>query len=528
MSLVGSQPRSRAPRPRRILCASPRYARSFGTFDHAFPLLGVRAFMPPQGLLVIAAALPAGWEVRFVDENVREIRDADLDWADALLLSGMHVQRQQIDRIVARAHARGVLTVLGGPSVSASPGLYPDVDLLHVGELGDAFDRLVERLDRDVSRPAEQEVYRTVDRRPLEQYPVPAYRHLRLQDYLLASVQFSSGCPFQCEFCDIPALYGRRPRLKTPVQVTRELDALLERGNPGTVYFVDDNFIGNPRAALALLQHLVAWQQERGYPLSFACEATMNLAQREDLLELMQQARFTTAFLGVESPDADALQLMRKRQNLKSPLLQAVEALNRYGLEVVAGLILGLDTDDEQSGERVVAFIEGSQIPMLTINLLHALPLTPLWDRLERSGRLCGDPGGRESNVEFLRPYDDVVSSWRDTVTRAFAPEAVYGRFRSQLTRTYPHRRAAPSQLTPANLRRGLAILGRICWHVGVRSDYRREFWRMALPLFRQGRIEKVIHIAAVSHHLIRFAREVADGTAEKSFYSSRTRAAAR
>ena len=508
-----------------MLCVFPRYASSFGTFDHAFPLLGVRAFMPPQGLLTIAAALPRSWDVRLVDENVEPVRDEDLDWAQVVLLSGMHVQRAQIDRLAARARRHAALTVLGGPSVSASPELYPQVDLLHVGELGDAFERLVARLEHDVSPPARQEVYRTQERLPLEDFPAPAYRLLELRHYLLASVQFSSGCPFTCEFCDIPALYGRRPRLKTPAQVTRELDAMLSRGNPGTVYFVDDNFIGNPHAALVLLEHLVQWQEERGYPLSFACEATMNLTQRKDVLALMQRARFTTVFVGIESPDAPALQLMRKRQNLRSPLLDAVRTLNEHGLEVVAGIILGLDSDDDDSATRVLEFVERSQIPMLTINLLHALPLTPLWDRLHIAGRLLEQPDGRESNVEFLRPYDEVVAGWRDTVTRAFAPEAVYGRFRAQLAATYPHRRPAPSQATPANLRRGLAILARIGWHVGVRSDYRAEFWRTALPLLRQGRVEKVIHIAAVSHHLITFAREVAAGTAEKSFYGSRTSA---
>jgi len=363
---------------RRALCVFPRYARSFGTFDHAFPLLGVRAFMPPQGLLTIAAFLPADWDVRLIDENVRRVEDKDLDWAEVVLLTGMHVQQPEITRLAGRARARGRLTVLGGPSVSASPGLYPQVDVLHLGELGDATEQLVARLGRDVHPRAEQEVFATTDRLPLDRFPVPAYEFLDLRDYLLGSVQFSSGCPFQCEFCDIPALYGRNPRLKTPGQVTAELDAMLARGNPGTVYFVDDNFIGNPHAAAALLTKLVEWQQAREFPVAFACEATMNLAQRKDVLALMRQARFTTAFLGLETPDPRGLELMRKRQNLRSPLLDAVRTINSFGIEVVAGIILGLDTDDADSGRRVLEFVEASQIPVLTINLLHALPRTPL------------------------------------------------------------------------------------------------------------------------------------------------------
>lgn len=506
---------------RRVLAVFPRYAKSFGTFDHAFPLVRVKAFMPPQGLLTIVAALPDAWDVRFVDENVRPVRKADLAWADVVLLTAMHVQRPRVHELVALAHAHGRLTVLGGPSVSATPEAYPDVDVLHLGELGDATDRLLQRLDRSVERPAEQEVYRTVERTPLEEFPTPAYEHVDPKDYLLASVQFSSGCPFQCEFCDIPALYGRRPRLKTVEQVTAELDAVLARGNPGTFYFVDDNFIGNPHAAVELLHGLVAWQKERGYPVSFACEATMNLAQRRDILELMREASFVEVFQGIESPDLDALAQMKKRQNLRTPLLDSVRTLNSYGLEVVGGIIMGLDSDDERTGRRVLDFVEASQMPMLTINLLHALPGTALWDRLQAEGRLLTDPGERESNVEFLRPYDKVVATWRDTVVQAFAPEALYRRFAYQIENVYPHRVERPARKpSRAELRRGLTVLGSVAWHVGVRSSYRRLFWRTAVPLVRAGKIPKLVHLATVSHHLTTFAQEVAAGTAEKCFYN--------
>ena len=335
--------------PRRVLCVFPRYAKSFGTLDHAFPLVGVSAFMPPQGILTIAAALPADWPVRFVDENVRSVGDEDLAWADVVFLTAMHVQRGRVEELTRRAHAAGRVTVLGGPSVSACPELYPDVDLLHVGELGDATDALLARLARDVRRPSAQEEYRTVERRPLADFPPPAYRLIDLRDYLLGSLQFSSGCPFRCEFCDIPALYGRRPRLKSVEQITGELDALLARGRPGTVYFVDDNFIADPGAAVDMLRGLVDWQQRRGYPLSFACEATMNLAQRQDVLALMREASFTQVFLGIESPSESALRLMGKTQNLRRPLLDAVATINAHGIEVVGGIILGLDTDDRST-----------------------------------------------------------------------------------------------------------------------------------------------------------------------------------
>ncbi|MFB9237793.1 B12-binding domain-containing radical SAM protein [Plantactinospora siamensis] len=508
---------------RRVLAVSPRYARSFGTFDHAFPLLGVAAFMPPQGLLTVAGFLPPHWPVRFVDENVRPLTDADLEWAEIVLISGMHVQRERTRAIAARAAALGRVCVLGGPSVSADPDLYPEVDLLHVGELGDATVELVARLGADPGRPARQEIYRTADRLPLADFPQPRYDLIDPADYLLASVQFSSGCPFRCEFCDIPALYGQRPRRKSVPAVLAELDALLARGNPGSVYFVDDNFIADPRAAVELLTGLVQWQRDRGYPVTFACEATMNLAKRTDILAKMREAAFTTVFMGVESPDLAGLRLMRKTQNLATPLEVAVATLNRHGLEVVAGIILGLDTDDERSGQRVLDFIATTRIPMLTINLLHALPRTPLWDRLSAAGRIVPAEAGRESNVDFLRPYDAVVADWRRTVTTAFRPEALYERFAYQLTHTYPNRLPRPARRPEAReLRRGLAILARTLWHAGVRSGYRRTFWRTARPLLRRLELEHLVHIAVVAHHLSTFAAEVAAGRAEKCFYNPR------
>src|SRR5439155_1759064 len=186
-----------------------------------------------------------------------------------VFLTGMHVQRPQINRLNDHAHQNGKLTVLGGPSVSGAPEWYPDIDLLHVGELGDATDALIERLDESIERPERQERFTTEERLPLEQFPLPAYHLVDLTKYFLASIQFSSGCPYRCEFCDIPELYGRNPRLKLPEQVTAELDAMLARGNPGAVYFVDDNFIGNKKAAVSLLRALVRWQEERGFPVQF-------------------------------------------------------------------------------------------------------------------------------------------------------------------------------------------------------------------------------------------------------------------
>ena len=512
---------------RRILCVFPAYSPSFGTFENAYALRGTtRAFMPPQGLLAIAAYLPERWEVRFIDENIRRAGDEAFAWADAVFVSGMHVQRPKILDINARAHALGKTTVLGGPSVSGDPARYAAFDYLHIGELGDATDRLIEELDADTARPGKPVRLETRERRPLADFPLPAYHLVELDRYFIANVQFSSGCPYRCEFCDIPALYGRTPRLKSPQRVTAELDAMLRHGNPGAVDFVDDNFIAHRRAARELVAHLVGWQKRNGYPVEFACEATLNIAKYPDFLAMMRDAYFTTIFCGIETPDLDALHAMRKDHNSDLPILDAIGMLNRYGLEVVSGIIMGLDSDTPETPQRILDFIERSQIPMLTVNLLQALPRTPLWDRLFAAGRIVDDPD-RESNVDFLLPYEDVVAGWRQVTGATYQPEALYRRFAYNVEHTYPNRikpPASPQRASWANMRKGLRIMVNLLLRAGLVADYRRAFWRMAWPLLRAGRLEDVIHVGLVAHHLITFARQAAAGQQNASFYSAKTR----
>ncbi|MBD2498252.1 B12-binding domain-containing radical SAM protein [Nostoc sp. FACHB-280] len=512
---------------RRILCIFPKYSRSFGTFHHAYPLMGnVRAFMPPQGILIVAAYLPQEWEVRFIDENLHPAKTSDYQWADVVIVSGMHIQKPQINHINQLAHQQGKITVLGGPSVSGCPEYYPDFDILHLGELGDASDRMIEYLDQHHQRPSQQIRFETQERLPLSEFPTPAYHLVNLNHYFLANVQFSSGCPYRCEFCDIPELYGRNPRMKTPEQVLAELDAMLESGNIGAVYFVDDNFVGDRRATMQLLPHLIDWQKRNGYPIQFACEATLNLAQSPKLLEMMREAYFCTVFCGIETPETEALHSISKVQNLSMPILEAVKVLNSYGMEVVSGIIIGLDTDTPETADRILEFIRLSQIPMLTINLLHALPRTPLWRRLEAEGRLVFDDS-RESNVEFLMPYQQVVEMWRRCITEAYQPEFLYQRFAYNMEHTYPNRIAvpnSPARTSWANIRKGLTYLTNILLRVGVFGNYRQTFWQMAKPALKSGNIESLIHVGLVGHHLIQFAQDCAAHTESASFYSQKIR----
>jgi hopanoid C-2 methylase len=514
---------------RRILCVFPRYTSAFGTFEYAYPLTdGVRAFMPPQGLLLIAAYLPANWPVRFIDENIGAASREDFEWAEAVFVSGMHIQRQQMKDICRRAHAFDLAVAIGGPSVSACPDYYPSFDYLHIGELGDATDDLIARLAHDPSRPAQQVVLETVDRLPMTAFPIPAYELAEVKKYFLGSIQFSSGCPYQCEFCDIPGLYGRNPRLKTPQQIVAELDRLRECGMTDSIYFVDDNFIGNRKATLELLPHLIEWQKRTGYVTRLSCEATLNIAKRPEILEKMREAFFVTIFCGIETPEPEALKAMQKDHNMMVPIMDGIRTINQYGMEVVSGIIMGLDTDKPDTADALLAFVEESKIPLLTINLLQALPKTPLWDRLAREHRLVHDES-RDSNVDFLLPYEQVISSWRKCMEVAYRPEKLFARYQHQCEFTSKNRIKAPvssKQFNWANIRRGLVMLRKIFWKVGVLGDYRKVFWKFAWRRLRQGDIEGLIASATISHHLIMFARAASGGQQNASNYSIRLREA--
>jgi hopanoid C-2 methylase len=510
---------------RNTLCIFPAYAPSFGTFAHAFSFVpGVRAFMPPQGLLIVAAYLPECWQVRFIDENIEQAERSDFAWADVVFVSGMHIQAPQIRDIQRRAKSFGKLTVLGGSAVSSSPETYPEFDYLHIGEIGDATDRLITVLDASVEPPPAQQRFETHERLPLSSFPLPRYDAAPLARYLIGSLQFSSGCPYRCEFCDIPALYGRQPRFKSPEQLLAELDTFVSQpAHPPVIYLVDDNFIGNRKAARDLLPHLIDWQKRRGYPVQFACEATLNIAKQLDILALMREAGFLTVFVGIETPEPDVLTGIDKAHNASVPMLEAIETLNRYGLEVTSGIIMGLDLETDQSEARLIEFIDRSHIPILTVNLLQALPKTPLWDRLAREGRLVTDQN-LESNVRFVRSLTEVVASWRRVIAHAYAPERLFERFRHQIDTTYVNRMRLPAKgkLTKVNLKRGAILAWNIIWRIGILSNYRAAFWRAAWHGLRRGQIEPIFGMGFVAWHLIQFTQEALGGRQNASFYAAK------
>ncbi len=274
-----------------------------------------------------------------------------------------------------------------------------------------------------------------------------------------------------------------------------------------------------------MLPHLIEWQKKTGFVLRFACEATLNIAKLPEILELMREAAFQSIFCGIETPDPQTLREMAKGHNTMVPMAEAIATLNSYGMEVVAGIILGLDGDTPDTGARLLEFIDRTKIPMLTMNLLEALPRTPLWERLEREGRLNHD-GNRESNVEFRLGYDEVVSAWRNLMGEAYRPEKLFERFEHQVRHTYPNRfeRPAWGRLSWRNAARGAAIMARVMRDVGMRADYRSEFWKFALPRLARADIEGIIGVAIQVHHLIAFARQASAGEQNASHYSAKLR----
>ena len=433
---------------RRILCVFPRYEPSFGTFEHAYKLTdNTKAFMPPQGLLTIAAAMPPHWQVRFIDENMGAATAEDFAWAEAVFVSGMHIQRRQIDDINRRAHNHGKVTALGGPSVSACPENYPDFDYIHCGEMGDATDELIACLGDSVARPTKQVVLKTKLRRELSQFPSPAYELAKIDKYMLGSIQFSSGCPYKCEFCDIPGLYGRVPRLKTKDQILGELDKLQAFGITGSVYFVDDNIIGNRKAIKELLPHLIEWQKKNGYLISFACEATLNIARSPDVLAMMREAGFDAIFCGIETPEPDALLQIDKGHNMVMPILDAVKHHQRS--RHAGGLRhhpRPRFSDTRESGREGAELHRDVEDP----DAHDQPPAGVAADTIMGAARQ-GQPPRRTRGPRIERAFHDalrrsVLAMWRACMEKAYQPEVLFDRYqREQLKVTWPHRIKRPN-----------------------------------------------------------------------------------
>jgi radical SAM superfamily enzyme YgiQ (UPF0313 family) len=427
-----------------VLLVVPRFnGQSFWNFTAACELYGARFPAAPLGLITVAALLPPAWNCRLLDRNAEELTDAHLDWADVVMTGGMLPQRPDALRVIERAHARGKPVAVGGPDLTSTPELYAAADIRVLGEAESVMASFIEAWNAGKrSGVFEAEKFKA----DVTRTPVPRFDLLKRANYIYYGVQFSRGCPFTCEFCDIIELYGRAPRTKTTVQMLAELDALYRAGYRGHLDFVDDNFVGNKKAVKAFLPHLVAWQKERGYPFMFSTEASINMADDEALLALMRDANFFTVFVGIESPDSDTLVSMQKKQNTRRSLAASVHKIYRAGMFVNAGFILGFDSERSSVAQAMIECIEATSIPLCMVGLLYALPNTQLTRRLASEERLFalaytdrmvaqggGDQCTSGLNFATARPRRDILADYRRVLERIYDSAAYFARVRTMV-----------------------------------------------------------------------------------------------
>jgi len=484
----------------------PEWPDTYWSFKHALPFEGKRSAYPPLGLLTVASMLPKHWQKKLVDTNVRPLTDADLEWADVALLSGMLVHKQDLLAILARCRARGLRTVIGGPVTSSVEELPLHADHVVIGEAEDLIADLAADLERGTAKP----VYRARELPGLDTTPLPDLSLINPKYYSAMAIQYSRGCPFTCEFCDIIEIYGRKPRTKSPAQVVTELDQLYESKWRGSVFIVDDNFIGNKKKVKELLPVLRDWNVQHQRPFTFFTEASVNLADDADLLQMMKDACFTRVFLGIETPVEASLKEAQKLQNTRRSLMESVRRVQSYGMEVMAGFIVGFDNDPEDVFDKQVEFIQESAIPLAMVGLLLALPGTQLYRRLMKEGRIVDE--GRGDNMDLRLNFiprmnaERLVEGYRSILRRIYHPDAYYERVRRFLAQYRPtHHR-------PRSLSDYLA-LGRSILKQGVLGEARASYWKFFLQAATRYRhaFDTAITLAIMGYHFQTLTRLVCD-----------------
>ena len=483
--------------PRRVLLVHPELpSTSYWGMQHSVTALGKRAFMPSLGLLTIAAMFPETDELRHLDMNCEPLRDEDIAWADVICFSAMIPQRDSLLAAAARCRLPGKVVVFGGPYPSASPDeckAHCDVMVL------DEAENVVPALLADLAAGAPKALYAANGDLPdMTASPTPRFDLLRVSDYTMIPLQLSRGCPFQCEFCNAPIVFGRKPRVKAPEQVLRELDALHATGYRGLVFIVDDNLIGNKKELRRLLPLLQEWNRSHGDPFLYTAEASVNLADDEALLEAMAAAHFTGVFLGIETPSVESLRETKKLQNTKRSLVDSVHAIQRAGILVSAGFIIGFDSDGPDIFDRQIEFIGQAGIPNAMLGLLFALPGTPLHERMEREGRLDSrqfedglSHAGGATNVHTVLPRRELLQGYRRVLATIYEPEAYFQRVLAGLLRT-PKRgdwtgRTARALRAAVTGQKPLELLRTLGTFVGrLPPAYRREALRFAVEVVRR------------------------------------------
>ena len=480
----------------------PEFPDTFWSFKHALKFLGKRAAQPPLGLMTVAALLPRTWKKRLVDTNVERLRERDLAWADVVLLSGMHIQRAPLVALVEQCRALGLRTVVGGPITSSLSQAELKADHIVIGEAESLIGELARDLEQGTARP----VYQAAERPAMETSPLPDLSLIKMRRYSTMTVQYSRGCPFNCEFCDIIEIYGRRPRTKAVSQVLAELEQLRAAGWREAVFIVDDNFIGNKARAKELLAALAQWRKQYRTNFDFVTEASLNLADDPELMQMMQDAGFNSVFLGIETPDVPGLIASNKLQNTRRSLLDSIATIQSYGMQVMGGFILGFDTDREDIFDRMVEFIQKSGIPVAMVGLLQAMPGTQLFRRLWSEGRIL-DAGHGDNTCDKLNfiPRMDaarLIEGYRSVLKQIYSCEAYYERVKLYLSRTQPRpgeRKYKQRWLTRANARAFVTSIVR----QGVFGPQRLSYWKFLLEAATRYRrcFGVAMTLAVMGHH---------------------------
>lgn len=483
-----------------ILLVYPRVSETFWSFRHALHVVQRKAAFPPLGALTVGAMLPSAWNKRLVDMNVNNLKDEDILWADYVFISAMMAQKDSARSTIDRCRKLGIKTVGGGPLFHSYREEFSDVDHLVLGEGEVGIRELVEDFQKGIPK----KLYRSDEHPPLDNIPVPLWDLINLNDYASMSIQYSRGCPFNCEFCDIIVMNGRVPRCKTEAQIVAELEALAQRGWRGNVFIVDDNFIGNKKKVKDLLRRIISWQKDRKRRFNFYTEASVDLAEDPELMNLMVAAGFNKVFLGLETPSEESLKECGKAQNLRRSLAESVRIIQNHGLAVMGGFIIGFDNDPPDIFQKQVNFIQKNGIVTAMIGLLTAIPGTRLHKRLEEEGRLLfkasGDNTDISGSLNFVPRMDreQIVRGYQWVMNTIYSPEMFYRRVLAFLRHYRPR---AETYLENNDLFTFLRSL----WYLGIadQKPSRPYYWRLlqeSLSRYQQS-FSDVVTMAIYGYH---------------------------
>ena len=458
-----------------ILLIYPKFPDTFWSFSHALRFIGKKSAFPPLGLITVAALLPEEFQIRLVDLNVNALTDDDLAWAEMAFISAMAVQRESAVHIVDRCKAKGLKIVAGGPLFTAQPYDFEQVDHLVLDEAEATLPVFL----TDLKNGCPKQLYRAKEYPDIRCSPIPRWGLIDTRRYASLNIQYSRGCPFNCEFCNITALFGRTPRTKTPQQVVAELDAIYQAGWRGNIFFVDDNFIGNKRSLKEhLLPALIKWRKDKKGCVFFT-EASINLADDPELMDMMAEAGFDSVFIGIETPDANSLTECCKTQNKNRDLLQDVKTIHRSGLQVMGGFIVGFDSDPPSIFQRQIDFIQQSGIVTAMVGMLQAPPGTQLFERLAREQRVCtefsGDNVDGRTNIIPAMGLDMLIDGYRAIMQQIYSPRKYYQRVRRILKEL-----KGPAATTPVDWQRILAFWC-ACLRLGVLGKERFQYWLLLM-----------------------------------------------